>query len=183
MSKGSLLSLRIPNIDQFQNRMKMRAENLDIAGALLRSAVLTESAAKMRIKKGGDPPWIPSKRVQMYGGSTGILTGKMLGGINAGAVQVNGSSGKVSVGVSKADVPYAAIFQRGSGLRAGRSAWTVTIRAKNARALSWVSGGKRYFARNVTIRMPGQVPRPFLYFDDKLRSQIRTVFLRMIQGA
>ncbi|MBD5603541.1 MAG: hypothetical protein IAI48_00370 [Candidatus Eremiobacteraeota bacterium] len=81
------------------------------------------------------------------------------------------------------NVPYAKIFQFGSGEygvgpNAGHTAWT--IRPVGKQALSWVFGGKRFFARSVTIT--GQPSRPFLFFDEPLVDAIKDAFARYVSA-
>lgn len=178
----SLFNLSINGLEALQAKVQSRsAAAKDLTRPLERAAIMTHDTAVMRIHAGGIPAWIPSRRAISTGGTTGIRTGAMMGGILPGPVRISNGSGSVEVGVSGPSANYAKIFQRGSGSRGGGSDWTTTIRAKNAKALSWLgNGGTRYFARSVTITHHGQPPRPFLYFDDPLKARIVELFRQYI---
>lgn len=57
---------------------------------------------------------------------------------------------RVRVGVDTRAKPHAAFVNRGTGIYAGHSSWTVIPR--RARALRFMAGGQVRFARRVTIR-------------------------------
>ncbi len=152
-----------------------RAALADPTVPLEAAGALTRDAAVRRFAIGGDPAWTPSKKSQTItiptkaggflaitgsGGQTGVDTGNLMRSISV--EPVIGSA--VRIGTS---VPYAKWYQNGSGIFAvpdPHSAWT--IKPTHARILAWSFGGRSFLAREVTIR--GQVPRPFLYFDDPL---------------
>jgi phage gpG-like protein len=180
----SIFSIHIENLATVQQKMEQRQQAVkNLSRPLARAAILTQQAAQVRIKQGGDPKWVPSQRALKTGGTTGIKTGAMIGGIIPGPVQVTGDFGTVSVGVSGPAAKYAIIFQLGSGSKAGhRNSKRGSARDTRLRSQAWMASGKLYVARNVTVQRKGQVPRPFLYFDDPLRQKILAVFRAQFNG-
>ena len=149
-------------------RSQMLSAARDMTPALERAGALTRNAGVERIRAEG-PGWQPNQR----GGHTGILSGEMMRSITANVV----SPTRAEVGE---DLKYAAFFQHGTGRYVGHQSWVVTGKGK---ALSWNSGGKKVFAKSVTIS--GQPPRPFLGFDgpdDPLVSKINETFARHLLG-
>ena len=142
------------------------APALDAIGARLESSTLLRFE---REQAPGGAPWKKSARAKREGGQTLTDTARLKGSITH---RVVGDS--VEVGTN---VVYGAIHQFGGKTRAR------TIRAKRKKALSFLIGGRRVFAKSV--RHPGStIPaRPFLGLDDTDRAAIERIVDRFVAGA
>jgi phage gpG-like protein len=141
------------------------AQSKDLTVPLVQSAALAVFAAKRRFTSNNWPANAPLTILLKGSSKPGIDTGKGRQSIAAD----QGSATSIRVGTN---LPYMFYLQNGTGL------WGPSgqrLRPKSGAALHF---GK-YFFKSVT----GQPPRPFLYFDDPLRTQIRNAFSKWLKGA
>jgi phage gpG-like protein len=169
-----VINFEVTGADALVVRFQKMLERMqDLSQPLNAAGVVVRDAAVMRIKnQGGDQSWPPNKR----GGHTGILSGRMWQ-----SIAVTPIDGGVQIGtnvVAPSGVSYPTLFQEGSGIFAGRSAWTV--KPKTAAALYWEDAGGGHFAKSAFI--PGQPARPFLLIGDSERTRISALFARFIAG-
>lgn len=183
----------IGGADRLRATIALRQQRAsDLTVPLEGAGGLTRDAAVRRFVIGGDPAWVPSQKTRAVsfptkaggilsitggGGQTGVDTGNLMRSIQVDPVIGN----SVKIGTN---VPYAAIFNFGSGIfgtgpRAGRTGWTV--RPTSARVLAWSFGGRTYFAREVHLN--GQIARPFMYIDQALADEIIALFRRDLAAA
>lgn len=132
-------------------------------------------SAKNRINNKG-PGWPPT--IETEKGSTLQRTGALRRSLSMGSqgnvTRIDGDG--ISVGTNlktNTGVSYPRILQEGSGIYGPTGA---RITPKNGRFLSFMVNGKRVFVKSVK----GTPPRPFLYIDDEVASNVRTVIGRYI---
>jgi phage gpG-like protein len=146
-------------IARFQLRL---ARSKDLTVPLTKAGALAVSAAKMRFTNNTWPANNPIT-IEMKGSSRpGIASGRGRQSITADEA----TSTSIRVGTN---LDYMKWLQEGTGIYGERGTPIVPIRAK---ALHFGS----YFFKSVK----GQPPRPFLYFDDQLRTKIRAAFWRWL---
>jgi phage gpG-like protein len=124
-------------------------------------------AAADRIDSGG-PGWAPN----ITGTPLLHQTGRLLSSLSIGAAgNVDDiTQNTISVGTN---VAYAAWLQIGTGIFGPKGE---RITPKSANALAFPIGGKMMFFSSIA----GAPPRRFLYVDQAVADQVRTVFARYI---
>lgn len=122
----------VSGIDRLRASLALRIQaTQDLTVPLAAAGALTRDAAVRQFAVGGDPSWPPSRKTQDITFGTGrnavTLSGHGQTGIDTGAlmrsIQVDPPTpNSIKIGTN---LPYGRIFQEGSGIYAGHSAWTI----------------------------------------------------------
>jgi phage gpG-like protein len=142
-----------------------RSQNL--GPGLLRAGVAALDIFKERIEEGG-PGWRPNVSGTPLLRRTGHLFNSLTAGASDDVLSVSGDT--VTAGTN---VFYGKWLQGGTGIYGDKGQ---RIRPKDARALSFMLGGRRIFAESIA----GSPKREFVYIDDKVAETVRAVFAEYI---